>query len=165
MLPLLSLLALQDFADEKELARFLTPAVFDGLWEDGAQKEVVDALAKDTFKIFVAKCPICMPVLHACRMLAAAPPPPMYDARGPGLPAEIVAQLKAVDLPTRKKGLEALVKRYVDRRFERMKLSDVEKARLLRLIEDGRKKGMSYAGLQPGDVCPSCEGAAKAGKP
>lgn len=158
----MALLAAQDFAEEKELARFLTPAVFDGLWEDGAQADVVKALASDNFKLFIAKCPVCMPVLHACRILAAAPPPPMYDARGTGLPAEMVAQLKAVDLPTRKKGLEVLVKRYVDRRFERLKLSDAEKARLRFLIESGRKKGMSYANLPAGDFCPSCEGAAKA---
>ena len=156
------ILAVQDFAEEKELARFLTPAVFEGLWEDGAQAEVVNALAKDNFKLFVPKCPVCMPVLHACRILAAAPPPLMYDARGPGLPTEIVAQLMAADLPTRKKGLEVLVKRYVDRRFDRLKLTDVEKARLRALIEGGRKKGTSYMNPAPGDFCPSCDGAAKA---
>jgi hypothetical protein len=156
------LLSVQNGPEEKELARFLTLAVFDGLWEDGAEADVVKDLAKDDHPVYIYKCPICMPVLHAFKMLAAAPPPPMYDGRGAGLPKEIVGALKAGDLPTRKKGFEALVKRYVERRFERLKMTDEEKTRLRALIERGRKAGMSYKSLPAGDFCPSCDGASKA---
>jgi hypothetical protein len=54
------------------------------------------------------------------------------------------------------------VKRYVERRFERLKMTDEEKTRLRALIERGRKAGMSYKSLPAGDFCPSCDGASKA---
>ena len=158
------LLSVQNGPDEKEVARFLTLAIFDGLWEDGAEADVVKPLAKHDDPIYIYKCPICMPVAHAFDIYASAPPPLIYDGRGPGLPPDVLAQLKAVDLPPRKKGLEALVKRYVDRRFERLKMSDEEKTRLRGLIEKGRKTGMTYKSPKPGDFCPSCEGASKAGE-
>ena len=149
---------------EKDRARFLTMAVLEGLWEDGAKPDLIQAIVKDPWSVFVPKCPICMPVRHAFRILAAAPPPDMYDSRGPGLPAALEAQLRSVDIPTRKKGLMALVDRYVERRFERVKMSDEEKGRLRRLIEEGRKIGTGYMNPAPGDFCPSCEGAVKAAK-
>lgn len=146
---------------DKELTRFLTMAVFEGLFEDGAEADVVKKVAADNWELFIAKCPLCHPVKHAFEMMAAAPGPDLYDGRGSGLPQDILARLRAADLPTRKKGLEALVKRYVDRRFERMKMSDVDQARLRRLMEEGRKRGMTYKSLPAGDFCPSCDGAAK----
>lgn len=161
------LLALQDNPQgqaEKERARFLTMAVFEGLWEDGIQADLLQALAKDNFQLFVPKCPICLPVRHAFQILAAAPPPQIYDSRGPGLPPAIEAHLRAADLPTRKKGLMALVDRYVERRFERVKMTEEEKGRLKRLIQEGRKLGTSLMNPKAGDFCPSCEGAAKSAK-
>lgn len=146
---------------DPEVTRFLTLAVFEGLFEDGAEADVVKAVASDRHQLFIAKCPICHPVKHAFEMIAAAPPPDLYNGRGAGLPKDLLAQLRSSDLPTRKRGLEALVKRYIDRRFERVKMSEAERVRLRRRMEDGREKGMSYAGLKPGGFCPSCDGAAK----
>lgn len=148
-------------ADEKDRTVFLTMAVVEGLYVDGANPETVRLLAQDKWQIFVPKCPICMPVRHAFEIAAAAPPPDMYDSRGNGLPAEIEAQLNAKELPTRKKGLEALVKRYVERRFALVKMTDVEQARMRRLLEEGRKSGTSMMNPAPGDFCPSCDGAGK----
>jgi hypothetical protein len=162
---LVALLAPQEqISAEKERSRFLMMAVLEGLWEDGAKPDLIQAIVKDPWSVFVPKCPICMPVRHAFRILAAAPPPDMYDSRGPGLPAALEAQLRDVDVPTRKKGLMALVDRYVERRFERVKMSDEEKGRLRRLIAEGRKIGTGYMNPAPGDFCPSCEGAVKAAK-
>lgn len=98
------------------------------------------------------------------QILAAAPPPELFDSRGPGLPAALEAQLRAADLPTRKKGLMALVDRYVERRFERVKMTDEQKGRLHRAILEGRKRGAGHLNPKAGDFCPSCEGAVKASK-
>jgi len=156
------LLGLQDNPEEKELARFITFAVFEGLFEDGAEADVVEAVSNDNFKqLFIPKCPLCLPVLHAFRVMAAAPKPLLFDGRGKGLPKEVLNALRSADLSARKKGLEALVKRYVDRRFERLKMSDEEQTRLRGLMEAGRKKAMGFNTLQPGDFCPSCDGAAQ----
>lgn len=136
------LLALQDGPEEKEVARFITFAVFEGLYEDGAEADVVKNVAQDPWKLFIPKCPLCLPMRHAFSMMANAPAPLLFDGRGKGLPKDTLDALRSADLATRKKGLEALVKRYVDRRFERLRMPDVEKARLRGLMDIGRKKAI-----------------------
>ena len=148
--------------DFEDRARFITFAIFEGLWEDGVDPELARGLSKQDDPIYVYKCPICMPVAHGFQILSAAPPP-MYGSQGNAFPADIAAQLKAVDLPTRKKGLEALVKRYVERRFERLNLSEAESKRMRKLLEEGRASGATMKEKKD-TTCPSCDGAAKAGK-
>jgi hypothetical protein len=142
-------------------SRFLFLAVFEGLWEDGADSRVIQALLKNPGDHFVAKCPICTPVSHAFLVYAKSEDVLGYASRGNGWPKAIQDELISPDRAIRLKALEKLVDRYVARRLESVRMSDEDKKSLESRLIMSKKLGMTYKDKGFGDFCPSCNGATK----
>jgi hypothetical protein len=142
-------------------SRFLFLAIFEGLWEDGADPELIQSILKMPEDHFVLKCPICSPVSHAFSIYATSQDVPGYASRGNGFPQAIKEELKSPDRATRLKGLESLVDRYVARRFESTRMSEQERKDMQSRLIMKKKLGTSYKDRRFGEFCPSCNGATK----
>lgn len=147
---------------DSERTRFLFFAILEGLWEDGADRLLI--IKGGDRSHFVTKCPICTPVSHAFKVYGESSDVPIYASRGPGLPKELEDGLKSEKREERLKAIELLVKRYVDRRFDRLRMTEAQNAAMRQLLEEGRKSGMSMKAKSFGPACPSCEGAFKPAK-
>lgn len=146
--------------DRAEMHRFLYFAVYEGLWEDGADAALIRSLRVKQDEHFVVKCYICNAVRHAFDAYAAAPNALFGDmGKGTGLPKEIHDDLKDAKRETRLRGLERLVERYISRRYERLRMTEEEKAAMKARLEEERKFAMSVKENSFGEFCPSCEGA------
>jgi hypothetical protein len=161
MLPLLLLAGCSTApaVTDEDRSRFLLMAVLEGLWSDGPDPELLKPLVNQPRDHFVPKCPICTPVGHAVRMYVENPDVPVYGARGNAFPKELAAGLKSADRAARIRALEAMVARYVDRRFARM--SPGERAEMKKYLDVGRQDGMALMEPEFGRACPSCTGATK----
>jgi hypothetical protein len=144
---------------EDDRTRFLVAAVFEGLVEDGPDPLLFAYVLTERDAHFVAKCPICWPVVDGMR--AYFNYKPAYPCGVRGFPEEIRIGFRNTDRKVRLKAIEAMIGRYVARRFERMAMTDVDKARMRALLEEGKKAGMSFKEKEFGDYCPSCTGATK----
>ena len=145
-----------------DMHRFLLFAVFEGLWEDGADVTLIRTIRANPWTHFVAKCPICDAVGQGMDVYAAAPRSLLNadrEVKGIGLPAEIAAELKSETRETRLAGLEHLVERYVKRRFKCVRMTDEETRQMRRLLDEGWGAGMSAKEEKFGSFCPSCNGA------
>ena len=152
-------------------------AVLEGLYADGVSNEVVDAIVAIDEETkypanFVWSCPVCMPAYHAFRLYRLRPDFQEKTARdtfGPGLPPATVARLTSDDLMIRQPALEKLIETWMNRRMESLRLTDAERQEWRLVMEEMRKKGMSflqsyreegrggtYAKMK---TCPICEGA------
>jgi hypothetical protein len=152
-------------------------AVLEGLYHDGVSNEVVDRIVviDDQTKYpanFVWGCPACMPAYEAFRTYRARTAfndKLGRDTFGPGLPPEVVAELEAVDLAVSQAALEELIRGWVSRRMDELRLTPEERETWKEEMAELRKKGMgflqqyqrgglggSYAGMK---TCPICEGA------
>ena len=144
---------------------FLRHAVVEGLTEDGADRVFVTESIAGKSDLFVEKCPICGPVRQGFQEYARGTPGGK-PAAGPGLPKDIVDELRFAARVARLNALERLVDRYVSRHYERLKMTAEERRRMQSALDDGKKEGMILKELGPnkgfGDFCPSCNGAAKA---
>ena len=142
--------------------RFLFFAVFEGLWEDGADPALIKGILDKRSEHFVEKCPNCSPVAHAFKIYANSTDTE-YESRGSGLPKDLQDDLKSPDRTTRLKTLEKLVDRYVSRRFEQSRMSDEVTKQMRNRLQMGRKYAMGFLTETFGDFCPSCSGATKGG--
>lgn len=163
------------------VGRTLFFAVLEGLYEDGADDEVVDrvlALDPQTSgpRHFVPGCPICVPTLDAFRVYRSRAP---FHGRkfetntfGPGLASDLRQHLLDADEKVFGAALQELVQRWTERRLALLRLTDEERARWSIDLAERRKLGMSvllearsnpaagaYAAMKS---CPSCDGAAGA---
>jgi hypothetical protein len=143
----------------EDMRRFLMFAVFEGLWEDGADLAVIKELRKKPFEYFIPKCYLCDAVRQGIDVYLAAPVAALGDAKGAGLPKPIADALKNPDRTPRLDGLRRLTERYVLRRFDRVKMSDEDRATMESFLQEARKQGMSVKEDSFGAFCPSCEGA------
>ena len=155
------------------LDRFLFFAVLEGACEDALPDEAAKAaLAQDgkgRYRHFVYACPVCSPVVEALRAYAmrqdfyySRKGDPMVDDRNPSPVADLAGRLAGKEPKAQGAALKALVERWVKRRMERLRLTDLEKARWQQAMEEGRKKGMSGLPRSEGfehRSCPSCDGA------
>jgi hypothetical protein len=159
-----------------ESNRFLFFATLEGLCEDGlsdaAVKAVLEKDEKGHYRNFVYACPVCSPVVEGFRAYAMRnqfyysrkgdPLAPWYDESNPSPLANLEARLTGTDATARGKALHDLVERYVQRRMDRLRLRDDERAAWRQLLQIGRKKGMGFLGQSEGfqhKSCPSCDGA------
>jgi len=160
------------------LEQMIFHAVFEGLYADGVSNDDVDRiLEKDDngYTNFVYGCPICMPAIDALRVYRTRPK--FYsrkgdpDTFGKGLDDEMRKRL-AVPGDSRLGAIEALTKRWVNRRLTLMRLTAAEKNVWKQRITEGRKRGMQLLGEyrrsgQPGAYvdrkgCALCDGASNA---
>lgn len=144
-----------------ERSRFLFLAVFEGLWEDGADPALLKPLLENHRLHFVPKCPICTPVAHAMDVYVGSGDSPYWESRGEVFPEALARALRSSDREARLRGLRDLASRYVARRFERIRIPPAEKQRLRELIAEGEKEGMALLDPGFGTTCPSCSGATR----
>jgi hypothetical protein len=144
---------------------FLRKAVVEGLTEDGVDRVFVKESIAGRRDLFVEKCLICESVRTGFQDYASTAPAEK-PASGPGIPKDIVDELRFAARVARLNALERLVDRYVSRHYDRLQMTAEERRLMQTALEDGRKEGMILKELGPnkgfGDFCPSCNGAAKA---
>ena len=153
--------------------RFLFFAVLEGACEDAlpdaAVKVILEKDGKGHYRHFVVGCPVCSPVVEGLRAYGMRDEF-YYSRKGDPLVAEVspapVAALAArlADGEPRSRGaaLRDLVERWVNRRMDRLRLTEPERAEWRQAMQIGRKKGMgalpASEGFEHGS-CPSCDGA------
>ena len=163
-----------------DLGPFLFFATLEGLCEDALPADAVQAVleqdAKGRYVNFVYACPVCSPVLEGFRAYAMREKfyyarkgvdIPGGDPLAPGACAvePIADRLRGADARARGAALRDLVSRNVERRIERLRLSEAETAEWRSRFAEGMKKGMSMLrqeGAAEGFAhksCPSCDGA------
>jgi hypothetical protein len=139
------------FDEEHERGIFF--AVLEGLYEDGVNNEVVDAiLAVDPDTgypaNFVWACPICMPALNAANSYRArisfVGKKLHRDTFGAGLEESRRAAILGDDGDRRRAAIQELVEGWIMRRLDRARLTESERADWTRAMEEGRKLGMEY---------------------
>ena len=158
---------------DDDRTKFLFHGVFEGLVDDGAQVEAVEQILAHKDEWFIPKCPICFAVHAGLRAYASYGRDNGWKSpRKDGLPpwfgygwrAETLDALKSEDIKTRHKAFEGLVSKYVEARFERVKMTGETRNRMRESIKIGMKEGLEMLNSQnlkdsfPAS-CPSCEGA------
>ena len=147
---------------------FVNRAVLRGLQEDGADPRLILAFLARPSPHFIPKCPLCEPVKSALGEYTLHADDPKWAPTGSGFPKEIAEGLSSPERKLRLLALQELVDRYVTRAIERSGFSDRDRARLAKLLEQGKAEGMEIknkhlaeAYLDFGPSCPSCSGAAR----
>ncbi|HEY7862057.1 MAG TPA: hypothetical protein VIE39_00255 [Thermoanaerobaculia bacterium] len=127
-------------------------AVLEGLYRDGVSNEAVDRILlcdpeSGRYLHFVYACPICTPALDALRTYRNRAPfsgkKRFRDTFGPGLPPATIEALASEDIQVRLFAIESLMRSWVSRRLDGMRLTPEERAQWTRDFELGRKMGMS----------------------
>ncbi len=146
---------------ELDRGRFLYFAVLEGLWEDGAPADALRPLLAAPREHFVPKCPICTPVTQALLDYVNTTDIAVYGGRGRGFPPDVELALRSRVRDERRRALESLVARCVERRFGRLRMDGPERAAMRALIDEGKRDGMAMMEPGFGDHCPSCAGATR----
>lgn len=135
---------------------FLRDAIFYGLQQDAAPKNLVDkALAGN---LFVTKCPICRPVQAGMRKHLTQLPEIMVKRSSDSVVA------KFINADTREEqqiALRNLISTYVENYYSVLKFTPEARKKMEYELQAGRKKGMGLKGDSFGKFCPSCDGACK----
>lgn len=158
-----------------DVEKFLFFAALEGLYVEGVStadvreilREETDAGGKKSYVHFVYGCPVCMPVVNACRVYEGRPD--FYADKlkastfGRGLAPELSAQLRSPEFKERLDAVHTLVDRFVRMRFASMRLGEDERALWQQALEEARKQGMAAltaAQREQGmKSCPSCDAA------
>ena len=113
-------------------------AVLEGLYEDGVAGEALELIIPDERSMileeapektnFVYACPICMPTFDALCLYKARSPfyaqkGTKYNTYGPGLPEEVLKQLKSTP-QDRRDTIEKLINKWIQRRLDNTQLTD-----------------------------------------
>lgn len=151
---------------EAELNRFVFFAVLEGAYEDGIGPDALDVILKKNekgeYSNFIYECPICTPSVEAFRAFAQRQSY-YYGRKGEAYfgPAseetrKLMKEIVAGGQSDRyNKALDALMKRYISRRLDSLKLSDADRAVWLKALKVGQEKMKNTY-----DHCPWCAGAA-----
>lgn len=143
-------------AQEVSVDDFMETAMLSGLQSDGFPKDKAEWILNNNNKLFVTKCPLCMPSERAIKQYVAA-----YAAKECSTPTEILEGLSKDNKEDMQKAFSQLVARYVDRHFEKLQLNARDKAAMQKALEAARETGMGYKNDAFGTFCPSCDGACK----
>lgn len=167
---------------EEPSSQLIFFAVTEGLYIDGLSNETVELIIgpqemsdyERYRKHFIYACPLCHPAYEAFKLYHQRQDfygikPGDINTFGKGLDPALVAQLQSRQRSVRLKAVETLIKKWVNRRIEKMRLSDQERFTLTRLIEEGRKQGMARLEKQINDpnakhdptwkACAVCDGS------
>ena len=139
--------------DHDRTTREIFFAVLEGLYADGVENEIVDAIVAIDEQTrypanFVYACPVCMPAFDAFRIYRLRPE--FYgskgkrDTFGPGLAEALEQRVLSDDLAVRQQAILELVEDWMRRRMESLRLTDPERERWRREMEARRKQGMAY---------------------
>ena len=158
---------------DHERTRFLFFAVYEGLIEDGAPKASVKSILDKREEWFVGQCPLCDSVFSAFNAYfvytenhgwKAERRDGLPDWYGSGWSQETVEELKRSELKRRHAAFQAIVEKYVARRFETVRMTAARRDRMHESLKIGMKEGLTRLkesgseDLFPAS-CPSCEGA------
>jgi hypothetical protein len=156
--------------ESRDLNRFLFFAVLEGLIVDGVPDETVARVLEQKdgrYVNFVYACGICGPTIEALKAYALREE--FYYARKGDplvgkaeLPAGIARLLAHSEAVKRREGIERLVNRYVERRFQELRYTEAESKPVRLALEEAKKRGGVMSPEQQADLkeCPSCKGAA-----
>ncbi len=136
--------------------RLIYHAVLEGAFEDGVGNDDVERIllrgaGGQGFQHFIYACPLCMPTINALQTYRQRAPIFGYkiagneaaeNTYGPGLSAEQRVQLRSPDLAPRLTVVNQLVRRWVERRLARQRLTPDERKAVQAQLEAGRKQGM-----------------------
>lgn len=165
------------YLGKPEYSQHIFFAVLEGLYRDGVENRVVDAvLAEDPQSgwplNFVKACPICMPAREAFRVYRARiqfDNKEHSDTFGPGLEPEVVSRLTGGDPYELQSALGLLLQGWMQRRMESLRLTPEESAQWKDEMALRRKEGLSHlesyrrAGvggpMSSMKDCPSCDAA------
>jgi hypothetical protein len=158
-------------------------AVLEGCYRDGVATSTVDALLTpgadtDLPEIFVYACPLCSPAHDALRLYKRRQPffgmKGEPDTFGPGLPDAVKRALEAPGAASRRDAWGKQVEKWVEQRLTSLRLTPEERRAMDLGLQLRRKAGMKLleqykTSQKPGHYarmkeCPSCDGAADAGR-
>jgi hypothetical protein len=136
------------------VCRMVFFAVLEGLYADGVSTEAVDAVvgrkakggAPEIKATFVIECPLCHPVYEAFRAYQQRPAfaGGNRDSFGKGLDANLERGLRSKGLLARQGALRQVVRQWVGRRLELMRLSPAEKAEWARRLNERSNQGRTH---------------------
>jgi hypothetical protein len=153
----------------RDLNRFIFFAVLEGLVAESVPDETVAKILEQKdgrYVHFVYACGICTPTIEALRAYAMRGQ--FYHARKgdplagkPALPADLQGLLDHPEAEKRREGIEKLVNRFIERRFEELRYTEAERTPMRSALLQERKRAAGMLARQP-DLkdCPSCRGAA-----
>ena len=134
-----------------ETQQFIFNAVLMGLYEDGVSKQdVAQILMKkegQTYFHFILACPICTATIWALEAYRGRPDQ-FYGVKypgstfGPGISDALHDQLYSEKPYDRLDAINALVRSWISRRMQQLRLNDDERSKLLEQLEKKRKEGM-----------------------
>jgi hypothetical protein len=147
--------------------RFLFAAVIEGLTEDGFEPQLAGEIGDKARSWFIKSCPICDSVLMAFKAYKASCDGWRMKSEpwnGSRVPKDTMERLRHTDTVTRHKAFEGLISKYVDARFERMKMTPEARDRMRESIKEGMGEGLKMLKSSGSEElfpasCPSCEGA------
>jgi hypothetical protein len=131
-------------------------AVLEGLYADGVSAEAVDAVvgrkasggAPELKATFVIECPLCHPVYEAFRAYQQRPAfaGGKRDTFGKGLSPSLESGLRSKGLIARQRALQVVVRQWVGRRLELMRLSPAEKVEWAQRLNERSQQGRTLLG-------------------
>jgi len=134
-----------------ETEQFIFESVLLGLYEDGLSNEdVAQILMKkegQCYFHFILACPVCTATIWALEAYQARPKQ-FYGRKtpgstiGPGLTEAQHEQLYSAKPYDRLDLINALVRSWISRRMQQLRLTDDERSKLLAQLEEKRKEGM-----------------------
>jgi hypothetical protein len=148
---LLSLILRASAKDFDENYRFIYYAVTEGCYEDGIATTNIDQIllwnTNTGYAHFVYACPICMPTIHALDAYRSRPKH-LFGMKtsattfGPGLSAEQIKKLYSDRPAEHLEVINALMKSWITRRMDKLRLTDTERAQLNDNLKKMREEGM-----------------------
>lgn len=151
---------------DQEGLKFVYLAVIEGLATDGVEPEVLKGILKaEAPGYFIYKCPICEPVRSAFISYVAT----CEDERSVYRPSrhrtssseELEVKLASRDRKMRLEGLQDLVARYVQIRFDRLRMTARERRRMMELLDAAKDYGMNVKTPEFREDCANCLGATR----
>lgn len=136
-----------------EASRFIFHSVLEGLYEDGLTEEDVSRILLrrdgETYYHFIYACPVCQATIWALEAYRERPSQ-LYGMKrpistfGPGAEPEVRRDLSSTDASRRLVAINTLVRRWIDRRIARHRLTEPEREELLASFDAMRKEGMKW---------------------
>ena len=127
--------------------RFIFYAVFEGLFEDGVEDDVLAAMkGRHFYTNFIYACPICTPVYQALQVYESRPELTGYKAEKPkhfgkGLDEEMRKVMLGKDSDARRKAIRELVSIYIERRIKSQQLNADQQKQLRTELKALNDKG------------------------
>ena len=135
-----------------ETRRFLFHSISEGLYEDGVATEDVERILllreNEHYFHFIHTCPVCMAAVWAFDAYRHRPAK-LHCVKsgastfGPGLDQKLREALHSDDAERRLAAINTLIGDWIDRRMDRLRLTEKERADLRQRLQEMREQGMA----------------------